>query len=55
MKKEDCWMSFSEALETYLTARDCLANKSAGWKDALMEMNAAAIQLDALVGGLYDE
>lgn len=48
MKRSECWMTFSEALEKYLSARDCAINRTAGWKDALDDMERAAEHMDAL-------
>lgn len=41
------WMTFSEALEQYLTARDIFQHRHAGWKDAEKDMKEAADVMDA--------
>lgn len=55
MKKADCWLSFSGALEQYLRARACAQNGTAGWKQAPEEMRVAAEHMDALTGSTPDE
>lgn len=50
MKREDCRMTFSEALEQYLQARECWQNRTAGWKEASEAMKEAAEHMDALTG-----
>jgi hypothetical protein len=50
MKREDCWRTFSEALIQFLSARDCLLNRTAGWKQAEEQMREAAEHMDALTG-----
>jgi hypothetical protein len=49
MKREDCWMSFSEALELYLQARQSAApiDSSAG-KEALRDVELAMMHMNAL-------
>jgi hypothetical protein len=50
MNREDCWMTFSEALERYLTAREDLA--SARTKEQMEfpreQMKEASEHMDAL-------
>ena len=51
MKKEDCWMTFSDALEEYLGARDEKLNSkpdTRAWKDACARMDVAKEHMDAL-------
>ncbi len=55
MKREDCWMTFSEALEEYLEQRDILKEQRAGWRDAEERMKVCAQQMDALTGANHDQ
>lgn len=50
MKREDCWMSFSEALEKYLMARAAVAHFGPGHNRecAKEDMREAAEHMDAL-------
>ena len=50
MKREDCWMTFSEALERYLTKREEARHFGAGRnrEAALQDMQDAAEHMDAL-------
>lgn len=50
MKREDCWMTFSEALETYLTNRDKLPLYGIGRNYEYEKecMSIAAQHIDAL-------
>lgn len=52
MKREECWMTFSEALEKYLRARDSLQLYGEGRNrdEALETMQEAAEHMDALTG-----
>lgn len=50
MKREDCWMTFSEALDNYLEAREAIKHFGPGRDQdrALLEMEEAAEHMDAL-------
>lgn len=50
MKRDECWMTFSEALERYLDARDAAKHFGYGVNrtPALEEMKEAAEHMDAL-------
>lgn len=50
MKREDCWMTFSEALEKYLEAREGSRHFGPGRNrdDCLEDMRTAAEHMDAL-------
>jgi len=51
LKREDCWMTFSEALERYLEARETKADApedSNRWRRAKEDMDIAVEHLDAL-------
>lgn len=52
MKREDCWMTFSEALEAYLCAREMIAQCGEGRrKESLREdLDQAAAHMDAMAG-----
>lgn len=53
MKREDCWMNFSEALEDYLDARDNNATAPVGckrWIDNTERMDVAKAHMNALTG-----
>lgn len=50
MKREDCWMTFSEALEQYLSNREAKNTTTVGsqnWRHYDSEMREAAEHLDA--------
>jgi hypothetical protein len=50
MNREDCYMTFSEALESYLQARACVAHFGEGHnrRCAQEDMRIAAEHMDAL-------
>lgn len=50
MEREDCWMTFSEALEKYLRARDSLSifGEGRNRNEALETMQECAEHMDAL-------
>lgn len=51
MKRDDCYMTFSEALEQYLAARDDIATAPINcrrYDDDLEQMNIAKEHMDAL-------
>lgn len=52
MNREDCWMTFTEALEQYLKARHDLSLTTSKWdRDLYQErMKEAAEHMDALTG-----
>lgn len=52
MKREDCWMTFSEALEMYLVARSELTHFGPGLNkaEALEKMKTATEHMNALTG-----
>lgn len=53
MKRSECWMSFSVALEEYLTAREVMSDAppdSERYREAWQQMLEAADHMDALTG-----
>ena len=51
MKREDCWMTFTEALEQFLTAREERADAPTGcrrWQRACDDMADAEKHMNAL-------
>lgn len=51
MKREDCWMSFSEALDLYIQASMQMAHFGTGghnWKEAKSNLDLAKDHMDAL-------
>lgn len=48
MKRAECWMTFSQALEQYLNAREGFRAKAAGWQECPDIMREAAEHMDAL-------
>lgn len=51
MTREQCWLSFSQALEMYLTARQVMGSSPEGcsrWEDAKHDKELAAEMMDAL-------
>ena len=51
MRREQCWMTFSQALEQYLDARerkDHHGQNGRSWQRALADMQEAAEHMDAL-------
>lgn len=50
MKREECYMDFSEALESYLSARDGLRHVGEGHNARVLreQMRVAAEHMDAL-------
>jgi len=55
MNREDCWMSFSEALESYLDARENNQDAPEGchrWHDNMQQMAEAKLHMDALTAPL---
>ena len=51
MKREDCWMTFTDALELYLDSRECDAPPGCDrWECAQSDMRLAKEHLNALTG-----
>lgn len=53
--KENCWMSFSEALEQFLNAKADMAHFSAGgynWLDSKRRYDEAKDHMDALTNSI---
>lgn len=57
MKRDECWMTFSEALEQYLNAREDQHNDCpvgcTRWQANQQAMSDAAAHMDALTDGPY--
>lgn len=57
MKREDCWLTFSEALEQYLESREAVRHFGEGYNQtqALEDMQTAAEHMDALTSCDHEE
>ena len=57
MKRDECWMTFSEALESYLDNRDLRAKLAPGRNrdDCEEQMRVCAEHMDALTGASHDQ
>ena len=57
MERKDCWMTFSEALEEYLSSREAASLVSPGKRqeELLNHMKMAAEHMDALTSGNITE
>lgn len=54
-KKEDCWMSFSEALDQYMRARTEMGHFGTGginWTNAKERLDEAKDHMDALTDSM---